>query len=121
MSETVTEVVETGEKRDVRGRRMAPEVRRAAMLAAYEGSGLTMSAFARREGIKCGTFTGWVYKAQGKVAAKGPIRFAEVQVPVPHPPRAGGGEALEVKLPDGTVLRAGRVADLVMLVRALRT
>lgn len=119
MSETVTEVVETGEKRDVRGRRMAPEVRRAAMPAAYEGSGLTMSAFARREGIKYGTFTGWVYKAQGKVAAKGSIRFAEVQVP--HPPRAGGGEALEVKLPDGTVLRAGRVADLVMLVRALRT
>jgi len=119
MSETVTEVVETGEKRDVRGRRMAPEVRRAAMLAAYEGSGLTMSAFARREGIKYGTFTGWVYKAQGKVAAKGSIRFAEVEVP--HPPRAGGGEALEAKLPDGTVLRAGRVADLVMLVRALRT
>ena len=28
---------------------------------------------------------------------------------------------LEVKLPDGTVLRAGRVADLVMLVRALRS
>ena len=64
MSETVTEVVETRENRDVRGRRIAPKLRRAAMLAAYEGGGLTMSAFARREGIKYGTFTGWVYKSQ---------------------------------------------------------
>jgi hypothetical protein len=35
---------------------------------------------------------------------------------VPEP-----GNALEVRLPDGTVLRGGRVADLVSLVRALRS
>lgn len=84
----MTEVVETGEKRDMGGRRMASVLRRAAMLAAYEGSGLTMSAFARREGIKYGTFTGWVYKAQGKVAAQGSSDSRRCRCRIPRVPVA---------------------------------
>jgi hypothetical protein len=34
-----TEVVDTGEKRDTRGRRIATAEEKAALIAAYEGSG----------------------------------------------------------------------------------
>jgi len=47
-----TEVVDTGEKRDTRGRRIATAEEKAALIAAYESSGLTQQAFAKREGVK---------------------------------------------------------------------
>jgi transposase-like protein len=54
-----TELVETGEKRDTLGRRHTPAERRAELLADYRQSGLTQSAFARREGIRYSTFCTW--------------------------------------------------------------
>ena len=45
-----TELVES--KRDERGRRITPASEREAVVRAYEASGLTQKAFARREGIQ---------------------------------------------------------------------
>ena len=119
MGAITAELVETGEKRDTRGRRVTPTARRAQLVQVYRGSGLTMAEFARREKLKYATFAGWVAKAEDRAMTQGPIRFAEVPLPF-APPRGPVGDSLEVQLPDGTVLRGGRVADVVALVRALR-
>jgi hypothetical protein len=43
------------------------------------------------------------------------VKFAEVALPPPLAP------ALEVRLPDGTLLRGGNAVELAKLVRALRS
>jgi transposase-like protein len=118
MGVITTELVDTGEKRDTRGRRVTPAERRLQMVAAYRASGVTMAAFARRERINYATFAGWVAKATSPNSAKAPIKFAEVALP--NTARAAALDPLEVRLADGTVLRGSRVSDLVALVRALR-
>lgn len=55
-----TELVETGAKRDGRGRRIATREEKIALIAQYRGSGLTQRAFAEREGVKFSTFTAWL-------------------------------------------------------------
>lgn len=77
-----------------------------------------MAAFARREGINYATFAGWV-AAQRAEPAKSPIKFTEVKLPSLPPPREDA--ALEVRLPDGTMVRGGKVADLIALLKALRS
>lgn len=119
MGAITAEVVDTGEKRDARGRRVTPTERRAQMVQTFRASGMTMAAFARRERLNYATFAGWVAKAQRSPVAKRPIEFAELRMPLFTPPPVAGDQ-LEVRLPDGTVLRGGRVADVVALVRALR-
>jgi transposase-like protein len=120
MGAITAEVVETGEKRDTRGRRVATEERRAKMVQAYHGTGLTMAEFARREGLKYATFAGWVAKASRLVPAKHAIKFAEVRVPFRSAP-AVPSAPLEVRLADGTSIRGERVAEVAALVRALRS
>lgn len=78
-----------------------------------------MAAFARRERLNYATFAGWVAKAQGSPVAKRAIELAELRMPFVAPAPLSGDQ-LEVRLPDGTLLRGGRVADVVALVRALR-
>jgi transposase-like protein len=119
MGAITAEVVDTGEKRDARGRRVTPADRRQQMVQAYRASGATMAAFARRERINYATFAGWVAKAGRTAIAKRPIQFAEVRLPFPAA-GAATDDRLEVRLPDGTVLRGARVTDVVALVRALR-
>lgn len=71
------EVVVTGEKRDGRGRSLNTAQRRAELVEAYRGSGLTMAAFARREGLKYPTFAGWVLKGRGPRRGKrAGVRFS---------------------------------------------
>jgi len=118
MAAITAELVETGEKRDTRGRRVMPAERRAHMVEAYRASGLTMAGFARREKLKYATFAGWVAKAQRSAAIAGAIKFAEVRLPFAS--SRPGGDQLEVQLPDGTVLRGCRVAEVAALVRALK-
>lgn len=120
MGAITAEVVDTGEKRDARGRRVTPTERRLQIVHAFRASGMTMAAFARRERINYATFAGWVAKAQRTTVAKRPIEFAELRMPF-APAAAALTDQLEVRLPDGTVLRGGRVADVVALVRALRS
>lgn len=118
MGTITAEVVDTGEKRDAKGRRVTPAERRTQIVQAYRASGQTMAAFARRERLNYATFAGWVAKAQRAPVAKRPVEFAELRMPfvTSHV----SGDQLEVRLPDGTVLRGARVNDVVALVRALR-
>ncbi len=97
-----------------------PRAQRLALIEAYRASGLTMAEFARREVINYTTLAGWMAKAGKAPAEKSAIQFAEVQLPMRATPARPTSE-LEVRLADGTVLRGGRVADLVSLVRALRS
>lgn len=114
METTLTELVETGDKHGGRGRRLTTAERRSELVTAYRQSGLTMAAFAQREGVRYSTFAGWVLK-DGRRRAPA-VRFAEVRLPV-APASATG---LEVRLPDGTLLRGGSAVELAALVRALR-
>lgn len=100
---------------------MLPRAERLKLMAAYETSGLTMAGFARREGINYTTFAGWMARAGRTPATRAPVKFAQVQMPAVKPALPKPSEPLEVRLPDGTVLRGSRVADLASLVRALRS
>ena len=114
-------------KRDSKGRRITPKARRQELLAAYEQSGLTQAAFARREGVKYQTFASWVSEGRRRSAAGGlsksvvPVRFAEVNLP-PAAQRelSASAEALSVTLPDGVVVRGAEAAAVAALVKALR-
>jgi len=120
MGAITTEVVESGEKRDRRGRRMTPLERREAIVREYRASGLTQAAFARREGLNYSTFAGWVLKSAKPASVKSPIRFAQLRLPSSLPPPLAPSAALEVCLPDGTSVRGNNAQELAQLVRALR-
>jgi transposase-like protein len=121
MGTITTELVEDGEKRDNRGRRRVTAERRAEVVAAYEGSGMTMAAFARREGINYTTLAHWVMKARQATPTTSPIRFAEVKLPMPQSQDAVADDRLEVRLADGTMVRGRCVAEVAALVRVLRS
>src|SRR5688572_21644231 len=120
MGTIVAEVVDNGEKRDGRGRRLTAADRRAEVVRAYRASGLTMAAFARRERIKYPTFANWVLKAAKRPMNRSAIDFAEVRLPMVVPTKEAVASRLEVCLPDGTVARGVQVEELAALVRALR-
>ena len=105
-----TELLES--KRDERGRRITPALEREAMVRAYEQSGLTQKAFARREGIKYPTLVSWVQRQRREGTGSPRPTFAEFTMA-----SAGG---LEVRLPDGVVIRAGSVEDVAKLLRLVR-
>ena len=112
------EVIDDKQRRDTRGRRIVAAERRAELLTAYEASGLTQSAFARREGINFHTFVAWLGQRRkaGAAAAAAPVSFREVCLPqmgrtVPM---------LEVMLPGGLTVRGSSATAVAELVRALR-
>jgi transposase-like protein len=111
MEMIAAELVETGAKQDLRGRRLAVRAEAQAAVAAYERSGLTQREFARREGIKFFTFVGWLkrYRQPGEKPA-----FAEVRV---APPKVGS--KLTVKLPSGLVVRGTDSAQMADLIKRL--
>ncbi len=61
MKTITAEMVDTGEKRDGRGRRVLPRAQRLALIEAFRASGMSMAAFARRERINYTTFAGGTY------------------------------------------------------------
>jgi len=97
---------------------MTPPERRAGLVREYRASGLTQAAFARREGLRNSTFAHWVLQSVKAEAAKRPIEFAQLRLPVP--PITTEPARLEVRLPDGMLLRGDNANDLAVLVRALR-
>lgn len=113
------ELVETGETRDRLGRKITPAARREELVAAWQQSGLTQAAFARREGVRYTTFASWAQQARQtgeRTAARAPkVRFAEVQLPA-----AEGAPTVEVRLADGTLVRGASVREVLAVVRALR-
>jgi hypothetical protein len=60
-----TEIVDTGEARDGRGRKLSAQARREELVRANRASDLTMAAVARREGVKYATFAGESARAVG--------------------------------------------------------
>jgi transposase-like protein len=113
-----TALVDTGRKRDAQGRRIITAGERAALLAAYAGSGLTQRAFARQEGLNYSTFTAWLQGRRRAAEVASPtakVRFAEVRLP------AAASHGLEIRLPDGLVLRGSHATELAALARALRS
>jgi hypothetical protein len=118
MVTTTTELINDGEKRDQRGRRIRGAERRTEAVSAWQGSGLTMAAFARRECLAYSTFAGWVLKAARKRPTAKRPRFAEVGLGAVLAPASAG--LLEVRLPDGTMVRGVSAAELAILVKALR-
>lgn len=107
------EVVDTGEKRDGRGRRITPSARRDELVASWRQSGLTQAAFAQREGINYTTFCSWAQ--QRRRGTRSGVRFAEVEVPA-----AVSTPGVEVRLVDGTVVRGANAHEVAAVVRALR-
>ena len=115
MKALTAEVVDTGAKRDTRGRRIARAEEREALIAAYEQSGLTQRAFAEREGVKFCTFTAWLGRKRRRVPRAAKARFAEVSVPM-----GLVGGVIEVVLPDGLVVRGNEPERVAAIVAALR-
>jgi len=115
------EVVETGAKRDTRGRIIESEEEKARILAAYDRSGLTQRVFAQREGLRYNTFVWWLQQRRRRAASprqSAPVRFAEVALPEALP---SAPSPMEVCLRDGTVIRGSSVKELAELVKALRS
>jgi transposase-like protein len=115
MKALTTEVVETGEKRDERGRRILPAEGRDALVAAYEGSGLTQRAFAAREGVKFTTFVSWLARRRRRGGVPRKPAFTEVSLPALSRPGL-----IEVVLIDGIVVRGADVEQLSAVVAKLR-
>lgn len=110
------EVVDVGEKRDGRGRRLTPAQRREELVTLWRQSGLTQAAFARREGINYTTFCSWVQQRRAAGCGTPKVRFAELEVPA-----TASAPAVEVRLADGTVVRGGSAGEIAAVVRALRS
>jgi hypothetical protein len=123
--EKPAELVVDESKRDRRGRRITSAARISELLGAYDESGLTRAAFARRERVSVSTFAYWLKTRAQRCAAPHvaigvkPVRFAEVRIPArpSYPPENG---TLSVTLPDGLVVRGADAAHVAALVRALR-
>lgn len=125
METTVSaEVMDGGERRGKRGRRLVPEARRHELVEEYVRSGLTRMEFARRAGVKYTTLCSWVKHAGAQPSAEAAqaahtrvkplVNFTEVTLPV------GAAGGWEVRLADGTAIRGSGREDLAALVRALR-
>ena len=116
MEPITTEVVDDKERRDTRGRRIVAAERREELLAAYDASGMTQSAFARREGISLHTLVAWLGRRRSEKKVVPSMRFREVCM-APAPKIAA---ALEVTLPSGVIVRGASGGAVAELVRALR-
>lgn len=123
MVTTTTELIETGERHDSRGRKRTPARRRDELVRAWRASGLTQAQFARREGVRYPTFAHWVQEARRREVASpagAKVMFAEVRMPA-SPAAMPEAASLELQLPDGVVVRGADVQKLAALVRALRS
>jgi len=123
METAQAEIVEGTHKRDARGRMLTGGLERERVLAAFDASGMTQGAFARREGVKYHTLVHWLRERRrgakpasaSPTPALTPARFHEIKLAAPST------LAVEVQLPDGTIVRGGTVRELVALVKALRS
>ena len=116
MGNNLAELVDTGEKRDERGRKIVPVEQQREHLAAYAQSGLTQRAFAKRAGINYYTLVGWLKSARTNRPAAAKPRFQEMTLGEV----VGQSSRLEVILPGGVVVRGANAAEVAELVRAIR-
>jgi DNA-binding transcriptional regulator YiaG len=116
MAMIAAELVSSGEKRDARGRKLAGDARREAVLAAYDRSELTQREFARMEGVSYHTLVTWLMRRRRERALTSPasaVRFAEVRMPA-------RSASLEVNLPNGIIVRGTDAVQMAALIKALR-
>lgn len=114
------EVVDSGGKRDGRGRRLEREEEKERLLELYERSGLMQKAFAEREGINYHTFVAWLCRRRrGPKHGGSPAHMDFAEFRLEAPVRSCG--SLEVCLSDGTIVRGGDAGELAALVKALRS
>ena len=118
MESLETEVYEDLEKRDTCGRRLLSKEQWAAVLSAYDTSGMTQKGFCRHEGLNHNSFVYQLSLRRNKSLAQatGAPKFKQLQVSA----SAGTGSfALEVILPCGSQVRGNHAAELVQLIRLL--
>jgi len=104
---------------DTKGRVRTSREQRRVILAEFERSGLSVTGFARRAGLKYSTFAAWIqrYRRAKRPARKSPVRLLEAVVAAEPP-----GPGLQVQLPGGARLElreASQVALTAALLRAL--
>lgn len=101
---------------DTKGRVRTSKEQRRAILAEFERSGVSVTQFARRTGLKYSTFAAWVqrYHRPKRPALKSPMRLVEAVV-TPTPLTS---PVLQVQLPGGARLEL-RETNQVPLVAAL--
>lgn len=105
-------------QQEPRTRNVTDEIRRAELLRAYQASGLTQRAFARREGINYHTFISWLVQQRRAGAMAG---LHSMPAPVPGEGSAGpAASRLEVSLPGEIVVRGDNPTDVATLVHSLR-
>lgn len=134
MESLETEVCTDLERRDDRGRRLLKKAHWASLMSAYDASGLTQAAFARREGINYHTFMGWLARRRRELkhpertgtdmdmdaeSTSAQTQFHELTLKAQSQMPASA-YALEISLPCGTLLRGQDVDALAGLVSALR-
>lgn len=111
--------VEAG-KSDRQGRRIRGADEWSLILKRYDQSGLTQAAFCAREGLRYGTLVAWLGRRRkngGALMDSGPEpKFHELSLSRPAEPLSA---SLEVRLPEGTVLRGSQASELAELIRLL--
>jgi len=115
MESNEIELVDSGEKRDLVGRRIVRREERERLLAAYDESGLTQRAFAHREGIKASTLVWWLKQRRERNRGNKPVQFEEYRISEPV-----NTAPLEVVLADGTRVRGSDASMLAQLVKSLQ-
>ncbi len=116
-------------KKDVLGRLRIPKERREALLAEYDGSGMSGAAFAPWAGIKYPTFASWL-QARRQQRAKGageggPVQWVEavLEKPAKGPVKAAGiqsGGMMCVEGPSGIRLELGEERHFLWAAKLLR-
>lgn len=93
---------------------------KAEVVAGFEASSLSASAFARQHGIKSPTFCSWVAKARRRARPRqaGPASSAFLLAEIGQ---ESGGKTLEVRLPGGASAVAGTSRQVALLAELLKS
>jgi len=112
--------VESG-KSDRQGRRIRGAAEWSCILERYDSSGLTQRAFCAREGLRYGTLVAWLGRRRKNggplIRSQPEPKFQELSLSRPAEPLSA---SLDVRLPEGIVLRGSQASELAELIGLLR-
>ena len=116
--EPVASIVKSGRA----GRTHYTDQYKAEVVAGFEASNLSASAFARQCGIKPPTFAAWVAKARGRAPSRQAARSSNAFIIAEiGEESAVGGETLEVRLPGGAATTAASSKQVALLAELLKS